>query len=139
MVQTRVPEHVVLESVRRGDPTAALEAEATLRRQAGLPPYASARGTFWVHADDYAAVLEEAGANVGVSVSDLPDGRRLLHAPNAAVLSDLLARTERPGGQDCASKSIRAPSRPRTANFGPGGRCSRRVRNVPVTMGGCRV
>jgi primosomal protein N' (replication factor Y) len=99
MVQTRVPEHVVLESVRRGDPTAALEAEATLRRQAGLPPYAALAALSGVHADDYAAVLEEAGANVGVTVSDLPDGRRLLHAPNAAVLSDLLARTERPGGR----------------------------------------
>ncbi len=99
LVQTRVPDHVVLQSVRRGDPREALSAEATLRRQAGLPPFAALAALSGALADDYAAELERAGEGDGVSVSDLPDGRRLVFAPTSAVLSDLLAHTPRPGGR----------------------------------------
>jgi primosomal protein N' (replication factor Y) len=88
LVQTRVPDHLVLAAVARGDPSAVMAEEESIRRSSGLPL-----------AGDYAAALEAVGAGRDVTVSDLPDGGRLIRAPDSTVLSDLLAEVPRPAGR----------------------------------------
>jgi primosomal protein N' (replication factor Y) (superfamily II helicase) len=99
LVQTRAPDHPVLAAVVRGDPAAALAGEQDMRLAAGLPPYSALAALSGPRAEAYAADLAAAGAGPGLTVSDLPDGRRLVRAPDAAALSDGLAAVPRPPGR----------------------------------------
>jgi primosomal protein N' (replication factor Y) (superfamily II helicase) len=99
LVQTRAPDHPVLAAVVRGDPAAALAGEQDMRLAAGLPPYSALAALSGPRAEAYAGELEAAGAGPGLTVSDLPDGRRLVRAPDAAALSDGLAAVPRPAGR----------------------------------------
>ncbi len=99
LVQTRVPTHPVLTAVVRGDPAAVTGDEAAIRRSSGLPPFSALAALSGPRAEEYAAALETAGAGREVSVSELPDGRRLVRAPNSAMLSELLDEVPRPAGR----------------------------------------
>jgi primosomal protein N' (replication factor Y) (superfamily II helicase) len=99
LVQTRAPDHPVLAAVVRGDPAAALAGEQDMRLAAGLPPYSALAAVSGRRAEAYAADLEAAGAGRDLTVSELPDGRRLVRSPDAAVLSDVLATVPRPPGR----------------------------------------
>jgi primosomal protein N' (replication factor Y) len=99
LVQTRAPDHPVLTAVVRGDPAAALAGEQEMRLAAGLPPFSALAALSGPRAEAYAADLEAAGAERGLSVSDLPDGRRLVRAPDSVALSDALAAVPRPPGR----------------------------------------
>jgi primosomal protein N' (replication factor Y) len=99
LVQTRAPEHPVLAAVVRGDPATALAEEQAMRLAAGLPPYSALAALSGPRAEAYAADVEAAGAEPGLSVSDLPDGRRLVRAPDSGALSDVLAAVPRPAGR----------------------------------------
>ncbi len=99
LVQTRVPTHPVLTAAVRGDPSEVMEEEESVRRGAGLPPFAALAALSGPHAGEYAAALTAGGSERGVTVSDLPDGRRLVRAPTSAALSDLLDEVPRPPGR----------------------------------------
>jgi primosomal protein N' (replication factor Y) (superfamily II helicase) len=99
MVQTRVPDHVVLQSVVRGDLTAVADSEESLRRSAGLPPFSALAAVTGLLAPEFVEALKAPGTEAGVDVSELPDGGFLLQAPNHGVLCDLLAAVPRPAGR----------------------------------------
>jgi primosomal protein N' (replication factor Y) (superfamily II helicase) len=99
LVQSRAPDHPVLAAVVRGDPSTVLAAEESIRRSSGLPPFSALAALSGPRAGEYAAALEIAAAGREVTLSDLPDGRLLVRAPNSAVLSDVLAEVPRPPGR----------------------------------------
>ena len=106
-VQTRVPDHPVLAAVAVGEPAPVLTQEASMRQQAGLPPFSALAMVSGTLAPGYADALThelDHGAPDGPSVSetavsDLGDGRYLVQAPTHDALSDLLARAVRPPGR----------------------------------------
>jgi primosomal protein N' (replication factor Y) len=99
LLQTRVPDHLVLRAVVKGAPAEVAPEEEAMRRSAGLPPFSALAAVSGSQADDYAAEVRRLGAERGVSVSALPDGRHLVRAPDHAVLCDLLATVPRPPGR----------------------------------------
>jgi primosomal protein N' (replication factor Y) len=93
LVQTRVPHHPALQAAVRADPAVLTDAERPLRRELGLPPYASVALVSGPLAGEYVAQLQ------GVEVAG-PDGDRwLVKAASAGLLSDALASVPRPGGR----------------------------------------
>jgi len=99
LVQTRVPDHPVLEAVARGDLSGVAEAEDAMRRSARLPPFSALASLSGPLAADYAGALRVAGVGTGVTLSELPDGGYLAQAPDHGALCDLLAAVPRPGGR----------------------------------------
>jgi primosomal protein N' (replication factor Y) len=99
LLQTRVPDHPVLAAVARGNPSVVMAEEESIRRSSGLPPFCALAALSGPLAGDYATAVEAAGAGRDVTVSDLPDGGRLIRAPDSTVLSDLLAEVPRPAGR----------------------------------------
>lgn len=100
-VQTRVPDHPVLEAAVRGEPAPALAEEAEVRRASGLPPFTALALISGPLAPAYAEALahevtEEGGA---VAVTGTGEGAWLVTAPDHRALCDLLARVERPPGR----------------------------------------
>jgi primosomal protein N' (replication factor Y) len=102
-VQSRVPDHPVLEAVARGEPASVLAEEVAVRRVSGLPPFAALALVSGTLGPEYAAALEhevETGAGAGsVSVSALGEDRFLVRAPAHDPLCDLLAGVPRPPGR----------------------------------------
>ena len=111
LVQTRVPDHPVLLAVRRGEPAAVAVAEESMRRSAGLPPFSALAALSGPLAPEYADALRAAGSVSGpggvsgiggaggISLSQLPDGRTLVQAPDHTTLCDLLGAVPRPSGR----------------------------------------
>jgi len=99
LVQTRVPDHPVLEAVARGDLSEVAEGEEAMRRSARLPPFSALASLSGPLAAGYAGALRVAGAGTGVTLSELPDGGYLAQAPDHGALCDLLAAVPRPGGR----------------------------------------
>jgi len=99
LVQTRVPDHPVVEAVARGDLSGVAEAEEAMRRSARLPPFSALAALSGPLAAGYAGDLRVAGAGTGVTLSELPDGGYLVQAPDHGALCDLLASVPRPGGR----------------------------------------
>lgn len=93
LVQTRVPEHPVIEAVRRRDPLAVAEAERPARAALGYPPFgavAEVRGTPEAVA---AALAVPAAASATVAGPVRHEGREvaLVQAADAETLADVLA------------------------------------------------
>ena len=110
-VQTRVPDHPVLQAVARGEPETVLDHEAELRRRAGLPPFVALALISGALGPAFAAELRAEAARPGagapgatssagpVEVVDLGDDRFLVRADADEPLCDLLAHTPRPPGR----------------------------------------
>jgi primosomal protein N' (replication factor Y) len=107
-VQTRVPDHPLLQAVALGDPMELLTEEAAIRRVSALPPFAALAVVSGVLAPAYAESLRLAiepgrggglAASGAMSVAPLGDDRFLLRADDHDPLCDLLARTPRPPGR----------------------------------------
>jgi len=110
-VQTRVPDHPVLQAVSLGEPAPVLADEVAIRRASALPPFAALALVSGTRAPGYAAALaREAAAGVApagalgaagspVVVSPLGEDRFLVRADTHAPLCDLLARVPRPPGR----------------------------------------
>jgi primosomal protein N' (replication factor Y) len=102
LVQTRLPEHPVVEAARRADPGALVEAEAPVRAALRLPP-ASALAA--VSGPAAGAMAEALGATVAASrfaaveVLQGEGERWLVRAPNHPMLADVLAAAGRPAGR----------------------------------------
>lgn len=91
LLQTRVPDHPVVEAARHADPGLALAGQEELRRQMGLPPYASIA---LIHGD---AAPRWVASLTGVEVlGPDPSGRFMVKAADHIRLCDALARNPRP-------------------------------------------
>ena len=91
LVQTRIPDHVVVQALVRGDPAPVAEAELDYRRTLAYPPFgalAELAGGDESLAATIAALRERA---TGVQVFGPADGRALVHAADADALSAALA------------------------------------------------
>ncbi|HWD56132.1 MAG TPA: hypothetical protein VG346_13480 [Acidimicrobiales bacterium] len=100
LVQTRLPDHPVLAAVAAGEPGPVLDAEAEVRRAAGLPPFSAlalvSGSLAAAHADALAAATV---TDPAVSVTPLDRARFLVQAPGHRPLCDLLASVARPPGR----------------------------------------
>jgi primosomal protein N' (replication factor Y) len=101
LLQTRLPEHEVVQAVRHGDPMRVVAAEIPRRQALGFPPFgglAEVRG-----AADAVAAACAAVAAAGVTVlGPVVDGSSaLLRSPSVSELCDALAR---PGVESARAK-----------------------------------
>jgi primosomal protein N' (replication factor Y) (superfamily II helicase) len=99
LVQTRVPDHPLLDAVSLGRPAPVLADEVAVRRVAGLPPFVALAVLSGALAPAYAESFGVAAGGASVSVSALADERFLLRAPDHETLCDLLAGVPRPSGR----------------------------------------
>jgi primosomal protein N' (replication factor Y) len=95
LLQTRLPDHEVVDAVRRGDPMRVVEAELPRRRALGFPPFggvAELKGAAEAVAAGCDAVASTEVTVLG-PVADGPSGSRraLLRAPSVEALCDALA------------------------------------------------
>jgi primosomal protein N' (replication factor Y) len=93
VVQTRLPDHEVIQAALHADPARVADAERPRRELLRFPPVAAlatvsgpAAGTF----------VEALAPVPGVEVLGPADGRWLVRAPDHTVLCDALAATPRP-------------------------------------------
>ncbi|MBV9661487.1 MAG: hypothetical protein JO337_10045 [Acidimicrobiales bacterium] len=93
LVQTRIPDHAVIQAARLGDPSVVAEADQELRQVLGFPPFAAIAVVHGEAAADYVAQLP-----AGVQVLGPDRDRWLVKAPDQAALSEALAAVERPPG-----------------------------------------
>jgi len=101
VVQTRQPDHEVLQAVLHADPARVVPGETARRRLLGLPPFGALARVSGASAEEYVRRLEALpGWNgPGVDVLGPRDGSWLVRAPDPDALADLLAAVERPGGR----------------------------------------
>ena len=96
VLQTRQPEHEVVQAALLADPARVADAERERRRALRFPPEVALAE---VSGPSAPAFIEALGAPGGVEVLGPADGRWLLRAPDHVTLCDALAGTERPGGR----------------------------------------
>ena len=95
MVQTRQPDHPVVQAAVRADPSIVATVEQERRRELGLPPY-GAQAKVSGLAQRPSSRRCEALPAPAVSIRGPLYGQFLLRAPTHEPLLDLLARTPRP-------------------------------------------
>ena len=97
LVQTRVPDHEVIEAVRRGDPDRVAEPETARRAALAYPPFGGlAELSGAAGAVDALATALRAGGVAVLGPVEVGTGRRALaQAPSDTVLCDALARSVR--------------------------------------------
>ncbi len=93
LVQTRIPDHEVLQAAAHADPALLAVPERALRRSLGLPPFGALALLRGPGAAAYADGIRAGGE---VTVSSVDDDRWLLRAPDHTVLCDALAGVPRP-------------------------------------------
>ena len=96
VVQTRQPDHEVIEAATKGDPSIVAVAERDRRRPLRLPPYG---GQVSVSGAGGAALIDAFGAVDGVQVRGPLDDRWLLRAETLDPILDRLAATPRPAAR----------------------------------------
>jgi primosomal protein N' (replication factor Y) len=100
LLQTRIPDHVVVQALVRGEPAAVAESEMEYRRTLAYPPFGALAEL--AGADDALAVTVDALRALdvqatGVQVFGPADGRALVNAPGWDALANALARALPPG------------------------------------------
>ncbi|HUR49607.1 MAG TPA: hypothetical protein VMY88_08805 [Acidimicrobiales bacterium] len=93
IVQTRQPEHIVLEAARKSDPSLLVSSERAQRLELGLPPFSAMAEISGPGAADFVV-----GISGGATVASAPD-RHLVRAPDTATLCDALAAAPRPAAR----------------------------------------
>jgi primosomal protein N' (replication factor Y) len=97
IVQTRLPDHPVVQSAVRADPGVLARTELLVRTELQLPPV-TALAALSGDADVVAQLGAALGTFVGVEVIELEPGRALVRAPDHEALCDALAAVGRPTG-----------------------------------------
>ena len=95
VVQTRQPDHPVVQAAVRADPSIVSAVERDRRRTLGLPPYGAQARVSGLGAEAFIAALRQ-DEGTEVSIRGPLDGSFLLRARSNEPLLDLLARTPRP-------------------------------------------
>ena len=96
LLQTRMPDHEVVQGAVHADPAQVSEAERSRRQLLRFPPFAALAEVSGAAA---AAYVERLGDPPGVQVAATAPGRWLLRAPDHQVLCDALTGVERPPGR----------------------------------------
>jgi primosomal protein N' (replication factor Y) len=96
VVQTRMPEHEVLQSVLLADPSRVVGPERARRALLGFPPVTALASVSGPAAEGFVATLS---AVDGLEILGPSDGRYLVRAANSDLLADGLAEGERPSGR----------------------------------------
>ncbi len=96
VLQTRQPDHLVIQAAVRSDPSIVATAERDRRREIGIPPYGSEALVSGAGAAEF---LESFGSHAGVTVRGPLDDRWLLRAAIRDDLLDALSATLRPAGR----------------------------------------
>ena len=96
VVQTRQPEHEVIEAARKGDPAIVAVAERDRRRALALPPYGAQVA---VSGRGGAELIASFGAVEGVGVRGPVDDRWLIRAESLAPILDRLQEIPRPAAR----------------------------------------
>ncbi|MDG2426832.1 MAG: hypothetical protein P8M16_00275 [Acidimicrobiales bacterium] len=101
IIQTRQPDHEVLQAALHADPGRLAVAESERRRLLGLPPFGALARVSGAAASKFMAKLEEAdgGTTPGVEVMGPRNDAWLVRAPDPDTLSVLLAKAGRPPGR----------------------------------------
>ncbi|MFN0090276.1 MAG: hypothetical protein ACKVWR_08425, partial [Acidimicrobiales bacterium] len=100
LVQTRLPDHDVLEAVRHADPGRAADAERARRRALGWPPYSALAVLSGPGGAELAAALAAVlHDQPGAAVLGPAEDRWLVRAASHAELCDALAAAPRPRGR----------------------------------------
>jgi primosomal protein N' (replication factor Y) len=94
LIQTRLPDHDVVQAALRSDPTIAAEAEEARRRELGFPPFSALARLAGAGSAAYAEALIALRAD-GVAVVPVDD-EFLVRASDSATLADALASVPRP-------------------------------------------
>ena len=95
VVQTRQPDHPVVQAAVLADPSIVATAEREQRRALALPPCGAQAKVSGAGAETFIAALR-AAADTAVGIRGPVGGHFLLRAPSHEPLLDLLARTPRP-------------------------------------------
>ena len=95
VVQTRQPDHPVVQAAVLADPSIVTMTEREQRRALDLPPYSAQANVSGAGAETFIATLR-AAADTAVNIRGPVGGHYLLRAPSHEPLLDLLARTPRP-------------------------------------------
>jgi len=105
-LQTRLPQHEVVEAALHGDPERVADVERERRRALRFPPFAALAAVSGPSAPELA---ERLSALVGVDVLGPSDGRWLVRADDNAALADALAAAGRhvAGGRAAARRAGR--------------------------------
>ncbi|MEM7143166.1 MAG: hypothetical protein AAF548_19245, partial [Actinomycetota bacterium] len=96
VLQTRQPEHDVLQAALKGDPSIVAVGERDRRQATGAPPYGAEALVTGAGAAEF---IDSFGAPFGVQVRGPVDERWLLRAKDHAPLLDALAATPRPAAR----------------------------------------
>jgi primosomal protein N' (replication factor Y) len=91
VVQTRLPDHLVLQAATAGDPELFSAAELETRRRLRLPPFAALAVISGEEADEVASLLRAAGR---VEVGESAAGGYLIRASDEEVLAEALASAQ---------------------------------------------
>ncbi len=96
LLQTRLPDHEVVQGAVHADPERVADAERARRAVLGYPPFAALAA---VSGPAAPAFVEALGAPAGLEVLGPADGTWLVRAPDHATLCAALAATPRPSGR----------------------------------------
>ncbi len=96
LVQTRQPDHPVLQAAATADPGLLSSHDRALRRQLGFPPFGALAEIAGAGA---AAFMERLGHPVGLEIAALGENRWVVRATDRAALLDVVANVERPPGR----------------------------------------
>ena len=102
VLQTRQPQHPVVQAVLRGDPQAVSSYERDRRKALGLPPYGAQAMISGAVAEDFVDALRRSPSSCDedqITVMGPSGGAYLLRAARHEPLLDLLASTQRPAGR----------------------------------------
>src|SRR5581483_7975354 len=97
VVQTRQPDHPVVQAAVRADPGLVATAELAVRTELQLPPV-TARASVSGDPEVVRAQGEAIAGRLGVEVVEVEPGRLLVRAPDHRALCDALAAAGRPPG-----------------------------------------
>jgi primosomal protein N' (replication factor Y) len=96
LVQTRLPDHEVIQSALHADPSRLSNSDAARRKMLGYPPH---RAMAAISGAAAGAWIDALGVVEGVEVRGPSDGRWLLRAADHAALCDAIAAVPRPPGR----------------------------------------
>jgi primosomal protein N' (replication factor Y) len=96
LLQTRLPDHEVVQAAVHADPARVSDAERSRRELLRFPPFSAMAEVSGAAAPAY---IEALGRPPGVQVAATSEGRWLVRAADHAVLCDALAAVPRPAGR----------------------------------------
>ena len=96
LVQTRQPDHPVVQAAAAADPDLVSRHDRALRRQLGFPPFGTLAEIAGAAAPTF---MQRLGRPAGLDISPVGEGHWVVRAANRDLLLDTVATVERPPGR----------------------------------------